>query len=61
MKESWSPHTVKRDLHAPSSVDSNDWLEDKADAHGCMRSSRKPEDNSSRTKTAAQTFPQNRI
>ena len=33
MKESWSFHTVKRSLYAPSLIDFNHWLEDKAEAH----------------------------
>ena len=39
MKESWSFHTVKRSLYAPSLIDFNDWLEDKAKAHERMRPS----------------------
>ena len=36
MKESWSFHTVKRSLYAPSLIDFNHWLEDKTEAHECM-------------------------
>ena len=39
MKESWSFHTVKRSLYAPSLIDFNHWLEDKAEAHERMRPS----------------------
>ena len=37
MKESWSFHTLKRSLYAPSLIDFNHWLEDKAEAHERMR------------------------
>ena len=59
MKQFWSLHTVKRDLHAPFLVDFNDWLEDEAEAHERMRSSYKPEYNSSQTKTAVKIFSAN--
>ena len=37
MKEAWSMHTVKRSLDRPTSIDFNDWLKDKAEAHERMK------------------------
>ena len=33
MKETWSMHTVKRNLDQPTLIDFNDWLKEKAEAH----------------------------
>ena len=62
MKESWSFHTVKRSLYAPSLIDFNHWLEDKTEAHERMRPSsnyNRNQDNSVRTKTNVKTFAAN--
>ena len=62
MKESWSFHTVKRSLYAPSFIDFNHWLEDKAEAHERMCPSsnyNRYQDNSVRTKTNVKIFAAN--
>ena len=62
MKESWSFHTVKRSLYAPSLIDFNHWLEDKAEVHERMRPSsnyNRNQDNSVRTKTNVKMFAAN--
>ena len=62
MKESWSFHTVKRSLYAPSLIDFNHWLEDKAEALERMHLSsnfNRNQDNSVRTKTNVKMFAAN--
>ena len=41
-KEPFFHQTYSCNLHAPSAVDINDWLEFKAEVHACIRPSRDP-------------------
>ena len=51
LKESWSLHTVKRDLIRPTMLDFNDWLKERAEGHDRMKTTSfrsKPEDTNSK-------------
>ena len=50
LKESWSLHTVKRNLILPTMLDFNDWLKERAEGHDRMKTTyfrSKPEDTNS--------------